>query len=321
MRMKPPKESPPNSWAEAVDRFLSRLEERRRSLKTIRCYREELLAYGVWSQRAFDEPPTLQAIMDSDLSAWITWLRKHEPRFAPATINKKRAAMKSFLRFSAVKGWSDPIEMPDPIKMQAGALRWLSRNQEHALLRAVNKGNVLRDRSLITFFLRLGVRIEEVSKVRLSDLKLSAQKGMANIHGKGDKDRPVPIDNDTAKLLHELVKTLDYPRGKDPYVFQGQRGALSPSAIHRIVKRYAKVASLDGISAHNLRHTCAKRWLNEGADPTVVATLLGHTNLNTTFRYLRPGEEDLRNAVDGRSGEDDDNEDEPEPSKPGRRRR
>ena len=88
-----------------------------------------------------------QAIMESDLNAWMPGCGPRRPKLKPATINKKRAALKSFLRWSEVKGWSDPIEMPPPMKKQPGALRWLSKNDEHALIRAVNSGKVLRDRA------------------------------------------------------------------------------------------------------------------------------------------------------------------------------
>jgi hypothetical protein len=52
----------------------------------------------------------------------------------------------------------------------------------------------------------------------------------------------------------------------------------------------AEAAGPPRTSAHNLRHMCAKRLLDKGEDITVVAAILGHSNLNTTFKYLRPGE-------------------------------
>ena len=205
--------------------------------------------------------------------------------------------------------------MPPPMKGQAGALRWLSRNDEHALVRAVNKKknlanrspideqNHLRDRTLILFFLRVGPRIEEVSKLCRGDLELGEHKGWANLMGKGDKPRRVPIDNDTVKLLNQLVPTLKRT-DKDPdvHVFQGQRGPLSVSALHRIVVDYAKLAKLHGISAHNLRHTFGKRTYDKTKDLTVVQQLLGHASIATTALYAKAGEEDLEQAVAGRAG-------------------
>jgi site-specific recombinase XerD len=320
MRIKPEKETPPTSWADAVDRFLARLEQRRKSPKTIRCYREELVAFGAWSRAEFHEPPDLAMIMEGDLNAWMTWLRAQEPKLKPATINKKRAALKSFLRWSEVKGWSDPIEMPPPLKKQATPLRWLSRNDERALIRTVDRGKVLRDRALILFFLRVGVRIEEASTLRLGALELNPHKGWATIQGKGDKPRRVPIEVETVKLLNELVKTLDSPEG-DPHVFQGQRGGLTPSALHRIVVGYADKAKLPGVSAHNLRHTFAKRRLDKGEDITVVSALLGHSSLNTTLLYLKPGEEDLERAVENRAGDPGDDGPISPSVRPNRRRR
>ena len=143
MRIKPPKDTPPASWDEAVERFMGRLTERRKSAKTIRCYREELLAFGEWYKSEFEEPAALSDIMESDPPAWLTWLRTSQ-KLKAATINKKLAALKSFLRRSEIKGFSEPLEMPEPLKKQRGAIRWLNKNQEHALLLAVHKGKVLK---------------------------------------------------------------------------------------------------------------------------------------------------------------------------------
>jgi integrase/recombinase XerD len=316
MRVKPPKEIAPASWTEAVERFLTRLKDRRKSAKTITCYRAELAAYAAWSEDAFKEPLSLEAIMESDLREWIAWLRAQKsPKLKPATINKKRAALKSFLRWSEVKGFSEPIEMPPPMKGQAGALRWLSRNDEHALVRAVNKKKAsvnrspideqkhLRDRTLIMFFLRVGPRIEEVSTLCRGDLELGEHKGWVTLLGKGDKPRRVPIDNDTVKLFNELVPTLKrIDKDPDVHVFQGQRGPLSVSALHRIVVDYAKLAKLPAISAHNLRHTFGKRTYDKTKDLTVVQQLLGHASIATTALYAKAGEEDLERAVADRPG-------------------
>jgi integrase/recombinase XerD len=303
MKLKPSKETAPTSWTEAVDRFITRCRERNKSPKTIRCYREELLAYAGWAQTEFDEPPQLGSIMESDLASWMSWLQAQDnPKLQPATINKKRASLKSFLRWSETRGFSDPIEMPEAVSMDESALRWLSKNEEHALVRAVDKEKDLRDRALIMFFLRCGVRIEEASTLRLSSLKLQTKKGWATIQGKGAKQREVPIDCPTTKLLNELIGTIRDSPDKDPHVFQGQRGGLSANALHRIVVRYAELAKLPGVTAHCLRHTCAKRLLETGSDITEVQKILGHSNLNTTGRYLKPGRPDLEKSVARRAG-------------------
>jgi site-specific recombinase XerD len=305
--MKPEQETPPATWSDAVAKFLDRLAERRKSAKTIRCYGEELSAYGVWHQAEFEESPLLDAVMEADLSMWISALQAQGLK--PATINKKRAALKSFLRWSETKGFSGPIEMPDAAKKQEGAIRWLSKRDEHALVRAVTKADVLRDRALIKVFLRCGIRIEEASTLRRGALRLQTKKGWMTIIGKGNKQREVPIDNDTVKLLNELVKTLDDVPGKDPNVFQGQRGGLTPSALHRIVTGYANDAKLPDVTAHCLRHTCAKRLLDSGAELTDVAAILGHASVATTQRYVKSGQLDLEKAVARRAGKTVDDDD------------
>ena len=72
----------------------------------------------------------------------------------------------------------------------------------------------------------------------------------------------------------------------------------------RAVKRFARVAGLENVTPHILRHTFGKSLLDNGVTLEKVATLMGHSNLNTTRIYTTPGEEDLIEAVEAISTQD-----------------
>jgi integrase/recombinase XerC len=88
------------------------------------------------------------------------------------------------------------------------------------------------------------------------------------------------------------------PDVESNYLFLGQRNeGVQSKTIQRAVQRFAKKAGLKDVTPHTLRHSFAKALINEGVSLEKVATLLGHSNLNTTRIYTAPGERDLEDAV------------------------
>jgi len=81
-------------------------------------------------------------------------------------------------------------------------------------------------------------------------------------------------------------------------LFLGQRNeGVQSKTIQRAVQRFSKKAGLKNVTPHTLRHSFAKALIDAGVSLEKVATLLGHSNLNTTRIYTTPGEEDLEDAV------------------------
>jgi len=72
---------------------------------------------------------------------------------------------------------------------------------------------------------------------------------------------------------------------------------VQSKTIQRAVQRFAKIAGIRQVTPHTLRHSFAKALIDAGVSLEKVATLLGHSNLNTTRIYTTPGEEDLEDAV------------------------
>jgi integrase/recombinase XerC len=318
MRTRPEKEKAPDGWPDAVERFLAWLKENEKSAKTVRCYREELEAFRKWFRYAIEEEPRLGDVNAADLRQWKEWMV--EGKLQPATVNKKRAAVKSFLRWSEVRGFSPPVEFPKGQRKQKPAVRWLTRSEERSYVRAVERAGMSMHCALIKVLLHCGIRIEEAATLRWTACAITDRKGRLTVVGKGRKERKIPIDVEARNALMDL--SAGSKLGTDRAVFEGQRGALTVSALHRIVVHYAGLAALPDISAHNLRHTCGKRLIEGGAKLEEVAAILGHENLNTTRQYVEPGETDLERAVERRASlELEPHDDEPAPRPPRRGRR
>jgi site-specific recombinase XerD len=110
--------------------------------------------------------------------------------------------------------------------------------------------------------------------------------------GKGNKSRVVPLNKKARKALEAWL-----PLTGDDRVFPLQR-----AGVHKRVKLYTTRAGLDGCSAHTLRHTFGKNLIDQGVGIEQVASLLGHSTLDTTRIYTLPGEQDLARAVERLAG-------------------
>lgn len=90
------------------------------------------------------------------------------------------------------------------------------------------------------------------------------------------------------------------PAVDDDHLFISQRTkrGLTARAVQRLVAKYARLAELEDVTAHVLRHSFGKGALNAGMDVVSVAALMGHENLKTTMVYTRPSEAELQAAID-----------------------
>lgn len=92
---------------------------------------------------------------------------------------------------------------------------------------------------------------------------------------------------------------LDHHDGNSPYLFYSQRDPkMTTRAIQHMMGRLSKLSKIQ-FTVHQLRHTFAKRVANESGQIEVVATVLGHANIQTTRRYIEPSIQEIRKVVEG----------------------
>jgi integrase/recombinase XerC len=156
--------------------------------------------------------------------------------------------------------------------------------------------------AIVQMMLGAGLRISEVAALRVEDAEINDRSGWVRVRlGKGMKARSIPLSLRVRKALEAYLKKR--PDEDETDLFLGQRGPLSEWGIHAVVKKYAYQARLEGVTAHNLRHTFAKNLVDTGTPLDQVAILLGHESLDTTRVYTQPSERDLERAVRRASGE------------------
>ena len=150
--------------------------------------------------------------------------------------------------------------------------------------------------------LQAGLRVGEVAALRRADITLRDRAGAVRVrHGKGLKEREIPLNATARRALRQLLAPDLAVRPEDP-VFRSTRNEPMPvrsiqNAITSLVRRAGLKRS--GISAHSLRHTFALAWLRQHPGQLVeLAQLLGHESLDTTVIYTRASSEDLARGIE-----------------------
>ena len=157
-----------------------------------------------------------------------------------------------------------------------------------------------RDRCILELFWATGMRINELLSLAVEDLDF-AQRFCTILHGKGGKQRVVPVGFLTLEWIQEYIDharplLLDPQQPQTATLFLSRWGKrLDKSGLFYKLKAYQQRAGIKKhLTAHSFRHTLATQMLNSGADLRHIQELLGHENLTTTQRYLHVAKGDLK---------------------------
>lgn len=217
---------------------------------------------------------------------------------SPRTRNTRLAAIRSFLRFALR---CEPESMAQlqaalaiPLKRCVKpVLGYLSVQEMEAILNAsdTNRWSGQRDQLLLTTMYNTGARVSEIVASRVCDLGQHGAHRLT-LHGKGRKERVVPLMKKTSRRVHQWVRDnkLDL---HSPLFPNAQGTPMTRSAVEKRLALTTKIAiktcsSLKGrrITPHTFRHTTAMHLLQSGVDLAVIAMWLGHEDMGTTHIYM-----------------------------------
>lgn len=293
------------------EKFLNHIEQQGKADKTIQNYVGTWKAFEKWLRETDSTITDPGYATQKDISDYKRYMFKSgglngDPA-KPSTMQLHFVQLNAIFKFFANQGFI-PDNPVGPIKKPPAARRlpkWLSKNEQNALLRELRDNrlsDVKRDTAVVVTMLRMGLRVHELCDLKLKDLTMSDRKGSAYIHGKGDKDREVPVNVDVRTAIQSYLQDRD---DSSPYVFVSQRSAkLSVRAAQHIVAKYRKRTGIKHLTCHSLRHSFGHDLVLKDVDLQRVATLMGHfkengdPNIAMTMIYTTPGVEDLEAAVE-----------------------
>jgi integrase/recombinase XerD len=284
---------------EQIDHFTDELRRQEKSPNTTQSYRYDLVLFARWLEATTDEAFLASSVTPTDLREYRRYLLEVERR-SPATINRRLASLRTFFQWARAEGLCReiPTDAVKGIQSSPRAPKSLPKKDVDRLIREVEQSGNKRDLAVLQVLRHTGIRVGELTALRLADVTLSERKGqLVVLSGKGSKYRVVPLNADARKALSEWLAVR--PKTMSAFVFLG-RGSerLSPRAVEKTVLKYAHQARLEEVSPHTLRHTFGKSALDAGVDLVTVSRLLGHERLETTAIYTTPSTHDLAKAVE-----------------------
>lgn len=309
--------------------FLAHLRARAFSPATVRAYAFDLVNFA----RFLDERDlTLGSVVPMDIFAWVDWQGARTPtpgkvvRFgprtaAPATINRRVAAVRAFFEFLVMSKACTANPVPAPRRGQGlrptarGMLGHLGPGRARGGGRLVREQRRLpesldladvqdfmsglrthRDRAMVLAMLLGGLRSAEVRELLLKDVDQGRRR--LRVVGKGGRERVVPVD---AAFFAEVSAYLRHerPRGlATPECFVVLRGPttgapISEAGLRALFRRHRDNSGATRVRPHRLRHTYGTELAAAGIDLLALRELMGHASPETTSRYVHLSVEHL----------------------------
>jgi len=323
-----------------VNNFLEHLHvEKNRSRLTIKTYEYYLHRFLLWAaQNNIQEPKHITLGIIHSYRVWLKQLKnKQGEELNVNTLNYHLIALRSLLKYLAkldiITLSAEKIELG---KMKERQVSFLEDEELERLLQApfqkkpssikASAGKqkrylasvraMLRDKAMLELLFSTGLRVSELSKLRIDNVNL--KRDDFSVRGKGGKVRMVFLSDRAKRSLKEyLEKRIDISaflfvrhdtavNTKPSFTKTSEVGQkhkekeeqpLTPRSIERIVQHYARIAGITKkITPHTLRHTFGTDLLRGGADLRAVQALLGHSSITTTQIYTHVTDQHLRDV-------------------------
>jgi len=271
-----------------IDIFLEALSaEKGRSQKTLSAYASDL-------NHANEVIGNLLTASAQDIQKYLSDLPDK-----PSSIARKASALRSFYKFLMLEKiiTKNPTINLDLPKRGRALPKYLSMEEIELLISSAGDIKTsIRLRCMIELLYASGLRVSE-----LCELPLSANLGdKLLIHGKGAKERLVPMHETAQDALHKWLTVRGETDSKYIFPSNSETGHITRDGFFKILKKCAVLSGIDPkrVSPHVLRHSFASHLLAGGANLRVIQTMLGHEDISTTQIYTHVLPEKLRDTVE-----------------------
>lgn len=263
--------------------------ERGLSKNTIESYSRDLVHY-----LAYLKEHQITNWNDLDRYFVLSFLQQlKDEEKAAGTIIRMVSSLRKFHQFLKQERLSDvdPMLHIDTPKKAQTLPKILSMKEVEQLIEAPDTNTTLglRDRAMLEVMYATGLRVTELTELRLTDLHLSL--GLLQTIGKGDKERIIPLGDLAIEWIEKYLRysrvKLEKTGKRTPYLFLNHHGAgLTRQGVWKNLKKLVLLAGIEKeVTPHTLRHSFATHLLENGADLRVVQELLGHVDISTTQIY------------------------------------
>jgi len=299
-----------------LEKYLKVLANQKRySTHTIEAYKRDLQPWVAHLEKQYENLP---GSAKNDPLYLRVYLRvRSEAKVSNRSLARFLSALSGFQKYLSTRPSCKKyiFKLPD-IKYAQKIPSFVTQKESRQMLGPVTTEQdtksyfYLRDFLIVALLYATGIRREELTKIKLSDIDL--RHGTITVTGKGNKVRLVPLGEETLKdLNHYLKMREDFLSEKqsvsDSLVLNKYGNSLSSRSVDRLVKKFGRSKGLD-FTPHTLRHSFATHLLENGADLMLIKEILGHASLSTTQKYTHVTAETMKKAYKSahpRSGEQD----------------
>ena len=226
----------------------------------------------------------------SDLRFYLMYL-KEEKNDNNSSIDRKLSALRGFYKYLANEGIvkSNVFSLVSGPKKEKKLPRYFEYNELEELFNVPDSETALgqRDLLLLELLYATGVRVGELTNIKIKDIDLSSKSIL--ILGKGNKERIVTYGDYCEEILKRYLNDgyiLLNTKGSEYLFLNKNGGELTERGVRYILDQIIKQTSINkNISPHMIRHSFATHLLNEGCDLTTVQKLLGHESIKATQIY------------------------------------
>ena len=276
-------------------------QQRALSAQTIAAYRDAFVLFLGFAESRLNKSPAAMALADITPELIMAFLDhlEHQRHNSVRSRNARLAALRSFMKFAARRDVSSlqviECALGVPVKrFERPMIGYLSREEMLAVIGTPNETWLSqRDHVLLLLLYNTGARVSEITGVKVGDVVLDAGASCVHLHGKGRKQRSVPLWRATVKAMRAWLKLN--PQFDALSSLLPSRNGHAMTRTNVALRLALAVTAATGafpdlanrrVSPHVIRHTTAMHLLQAGVDISVIALWLGHESPATTHQYV-----------------------------------
>ena len=293
----------PPSFAALVQTYFAEYltQQRALSAQTIAAYRDGFVLFINFAEARLGKSPAAMVLADITPELIVAFLDhlERQRHNSVRSRNARLAALRSFLKFAAHRDVASlqVIEraLGVPVKrFERPMFGYLSREEMLAVIGTPDESWLSqRDHALFLLMYNTGARVSEIVGLKVGDVVLDAAAACVHLHGKGRKQRSVPLWHSTVKAVRAWVRFNHQFTAASPLLPSRDGSAMTRSNVTKRLLLAVRTASKhhprltqQRVSPHTIRHTTAMHLLQAGVDISVIALWLGHESPATTHHYV-----------------------------------
>jgi len=300
-----------NTEIDWLNRFLDAQHLRNLSPRSVRVYGYDLLNFFRWWH-----PQKRRSLSRLDESLLLDYVRhqlQSEPQPTAQTINHRLVVLRGLYRFlygreiphnhasfqsthktRFPRGYGRTTVTSIGLRLKQPRRVVVPLSPEE-VSRFWSSFHTYRDLSIIALMLFNGLRSREVIELRVQDLRLSESR--FSVRGKGNKERMLPLSDDTLQTLQRYIEFERAP-SPSPYLFlclKGRRRSspMTPAGMRSLFRHHRKTANVTLANPHRFRHTFGADMVRFGVSLPALMHLMGHSHIRTTMLYVTLSPEDV----------------------------